>query len=498
MKEKIVILGAGMAGLGAALAFADPNREITVIDRDPPLPNGDIEDAFKTWQRGGATQIRHSHVFLARLYNLIRDAYPELARDLMEAGARELRFADGLPHTLRDSYQPKAIDDDMSFLSSRRTTLEFVMRRFVERQGQVSFKTSSIVRSLKTRNENGTTVVSGVTVSAPHGEDEFDGDIIIDAMGRNSPGTEWLRKIGADITSDVTGAAILYYTRHYRFRPGQSEPPRGELSGTGDLGYLKFGVFPGDNDCFSITLAVPEVETEMRRVIIDPQVFDFICTQLPGVHAWTNTQRSEPTSRVFAMGNLANEWRHFVKDGVPQALNYFAIGDAAIRTNPLYGRGCSLGFWHAHLLANIFTETSEPIDRACRYDKALIDNVRPYFDAMARQDRSAAKRAENERDPDYTPSWRGNLMRSFVEDGINPTMRSDVNVLRAALSALHMLDHPEKWMLRPSVLSKILLTWAKPKALKKKYYTRGLGPNRRTMFDLLDGSDLVGTKLQNA
>ena len=31
----------------------------------------------------------------------------------------------------------------------------------------------------------------------------------------------------------------------------------------------KFGVFPGDNGCFSITLCVPEVEEELRKKIVD-------------------------------------------------------------------------------------------------------------------------------------------------------------------------------------------------------------------------------------
>ena len=78
--------------------------------------------------------------------------------------------------------------------------------------------------------------------------------------------------------------------------PGQAEPPRTEKRATGDMGYLKFGVFPGDNGCFSITLCAPEVEEEMRKAIVDPEVFDRICREIPGMEPWVDPARARPRS----------------------------------------------------------------------------------------------------------------------------------------------------------------------------------------------------------
>ena len=72
----------------------------------------------------------------------------------------------------------------------------------------------------------------------------------------------------------------------------------------------------------------------------------------------------EPVSPVYAMGNLASVWRTLLKEGQPQVLNFFMIGDAAIRTNPLYGRGCSAGMIHAHALSAILDATDDPAERA--------------------------------------------------------------------------------------------------------------------------------------
>ena len=484
MPERILILGAGMAGLGAALALGRPDRDIIVIDRDPPVPDGDIDDVFDTWERRGATQLRHSHVFLATLYNLIRQKYPGLQKALEEAGAQELTFEMGLPHTLREKYQPVPGDEDMVFLSSRRTTLEYVIRQFAEKEAGATFLCERTVQGLLFDQDDPRKVI-GARISHGNETQDVTADFVIDAMGRTTPAPSWFAETGDAISSDLSDAGILYYTRHYRFNPGQGEPPRGTKSGTGDLGYLKYGVFPGDNGCFSLTLALPEIETELQKKILDPDVFDAILEQLPGPALWTEKERAHATSRVFAMGNLKNEWRHYVANGKPRAFNFFAIGDALIRTNPLYGRGCSIGAVHAHMLSDVLDEIQDPAERARVYDQRMTDRLRPYFDAMARQDVAAIRRAEAERDPNHKSSLRGKIMRSFVQDAIAPATRAHIPVLRGALRGLHMIDHPENWIRKPSIIARILLMWATPKPLKAKYYTGPIGPNRSELFALL-------------
>src|ERR1019366_5684473 len=94
--ESVVVLGAGIAGLCVALALAPTGRRITLLERDAPPPEGGAEAVFDHWQRRGASQLRHSHAFLARLRKLIAVEHPALLEALRSAGARELRFADGL------------------------------------------------------------------------------------------------------------------------------------------------------------------------------------------------------------------------------------------------------------------------------------------------------------------------------------------------------------------------------------------------------------------
>jgi 2-polyprenyl-6-methoxyphenol hydroxylase-like FAD-dependent oxidoreductase len=434
--------------------------------------------------------LRHSHVFLGKLFALIRDRYPALLQELQAAGARELAFLEGLPPTLRTEYQPLPGDADMSIIFSRRTTLEYVMRRYAQTLPGVTFLTDTLVRGLLTDRSDGVLNVRGLKVErpGPAGEliaESLTADIVIDATGRSSVMPDWLRAVGVVIEEEESPAGILYFTRHYRLRDGAEEPPRGEIPGAGDLGYIKYGIFVADNRHFSLTLSLPEIETELRKVIVRPEIFDRIAAALPGAGQWTDTARAEPVSKVFSMGNLKNLWRRYLKDGEPQVLNFFAIGDAAIRTNPLYGRGCSSGVMQAHILADVLAETTDPRERARLQAARNEKDILPHFKSMSKQDAAAIRRALNEQNPAYRPGVKARWMKSFAEDAIIPSTRGDITVFRALMRPFHMLESPEIPLKNPAILARILWMWMKPKSWKRQYYPPKLGPDRREMLQLL-------------
>ncbi len=481
--ERILVAGAGIAGLGAALALADGKRQVTILDRDPPAPQGDAEDAFLHWERRGATQLRHSHVFLGRLTTLLRNRYPALLEELLASGARVFGFEDGLPPSLKAHYVKQTGDEDLSILFSRRTTLELAMRRYTARLPGVTFVTEAGVRGIVMDGAS----VKGLQVEHGGALTDMLADVTIDASGRNTPFPDWLRAHGAVTAEEETPAGILYFTRHYRLLDGAEEPERDGTPGAGDLGYIKFGVFPADNRHFSITLAIPEIETELRLAVMKPEVFDAICAEIPGTARWILPGRAEAASAVFAMGNLKSTWRRFNDAGTPQALDFFALGDAAVRTNPLYGRGCSAGIVHAHILADVLAMSDNPRTRALIFEAETRKVLRPFYDAMVRQDREAIKRAARERQPGHKPSMRARAMKSFVEDAIGPATRADIDILRAFSRAFHMIDDPNRWLRDPKMVTKLLAFWATPERLKRArgFYPPKFGPERVEMFDRL-------------
>lgn len=537
MTRSLIVVGAGTSGLGAALALSRAGFRVRLLDKDPPPPTHDVEaegsadperemdELFADWRRPGVAQLRHSHVFLARLYTLLRDEYPRLLERLLEAGCRELRFGDGLPPHLKERYRPQPGDEDFTMLSSRRTTLEYVMRRYVQEETAVEIESGVRVDGLLWSEEDGEggepPRVAGVrVVAAPRrdastgeleptrdGGERGDGgdsaeaardlraDAVVDASGHRTPFPGWLAERGVEISSDIAETGILYFTRHYKLRPGREEPERGRLPGNGDIGYVRWAIFPADNRCFSITIAVPECEPELRREITKPEVFDFVCSQLLGVQDWTDPERSEPRSKVYGMGKLRSEWRSYLDDGGrARVAGLFPVGDSLVRTNPLYGRGCSSGVLEAHLLAQALREggvrpegeeegSSLSGELLERYLELVETEIRPHFESMRRQDRQSIRRSELQLEDDPKPNVKERFGRAFLEDMLRPALRGDLVVLRAFLPGFHMLARPDDW-LRFGIWLRLLRVWLRGKRRNEALGLRlpRLGPSRAEMF----------------
>lgn len=487
MDEAVLVIGAGIAGLCVALALGPTGRSVTLLERDAEPPSGDADEAFRDWSRRGVGHLRQSHAFLARLGKIIKADHPALREALLDMGVRELDFESMLWPGQKAAYVARPGDADFTILTSRRTTLELVMRRYVETLPNVAIRSGVMIRKLLTeRDPSGTIRVTGVATDEAGATAELNAPVVIDCGGKNSASFEQLTEEGADIAEEGETAGILYFTRHYRLKPGQSEPPRDiNRPATGDIGYLKFGVFPGDNNCFSITLCAPEIEYELRKAIMHPRMWDGIIQNIPGLKMWCDPERAEPTSRVFGMGDLLSRWRDLVVDGKPATLGFFAVGDCLVRTNPLYGRGCSMAAAQAWMLREALAETADPAGRLIAFHRRVHRELRPYYLTMRAQDRNAIRRAEQALTPGYRKTWRERLLTSFFVDGVTPALRFDTDLLRESVRGFHMLEHPNAWLRKPKNFAKILWYWARGKRRNRAAYAPKAGPDRETMMRAL-------------
>lgn len=449
-----VVIGSGITGLAAARVLSDRGARVTLLERDAEPPADDPTAAFLTWRRRGAPQVRHSHAFLGRLRSLLRDEYPDLLAEILATGARELDMMERPPKTLPPlGRQPG--DEDLVALGCRRTTFEWVVRRSVLRRDIVVFIPGATVDGLLGGGQPA--AVTGVRCRIDDEARTIDADLVVDASGRQSRAPEWLRAIStARVEEESEPSGIIYYTRFYRLRDGAREPPQGDHPTAADFNWVKYAVFPADERTFSVTLAIPLAEPRLK-VLAHPEAFDAMVQSLPGVVPWVDPAVSEPITEtehaVQAMGGLINRRRRFVAGGEPIAGGFFALGDSAYCTNPLYGRGCAQAFLHAHLLGRALDACGGDLRvAALQLDEQARALIEPFFRASVIADRDAVRKAEGRR----SRRWSNRIRQRFFEDGVAVATRCDPVVFRAFVRMFNMLETPEQAFGKPNVFFRSL------------------------------------------
>jgi hypothetical protein len=80
-----------------------------------------------------------------------------------------------------------------------------------------------------------------------------------------------------------------------------------------------------------------------------------------------------------------------------ELLDYFAVGDSHLETNPMYGRGCASAFVQAQVFGEVFRTFDDPSHRAREYFERTHALLNPYFELSVATDRIYHTRAKLKR-----------------------------------------------------------------------------------------------------
>jgi hypothetical protein len=400
---------------------------------------------------------------------------------VLDAGAYEVAWGD-MPSETLDDPSPQPGDDDLAMLACRRTTFEWVLRRSALGTDRVEIRDGTIVTGLSTVNGNGPLRVTGVKTASAGGAGAspaecIDVDVVLDATGRPGHLVDHLAAEGVQLTEEKSGTGIVYLSRFYRLRDGVELPSPLAFNGA-DLGYLKFAIFRSDNRTFSITLAYSP-EDEQMQSLRDTERFTAAIAEFELMAQWTNPDVAEPISPVHYMGGLINRVRHFVIDDEPIVLGLHAVGDSSVCTNPLYGRGCSLGLVHGVLFADTVREhCAELRELAMSFDDATKRELWPWYTSAVQQDHTAMKLLRGEELNDFET-----FVRSLVREGVFPASRTDAVVSRAWFRSFNLLTTPDALMTDVDVMRRVMDVWNERESREPEPLQ---GPTKEELFTKLE------------
>ncbi|GAA5117903.1 NAD(P)/FAD-dependent oxidoreductase [Pseudonocardia adelaidensis] len=447
----VLVIGAGMSGLCAAMLLARDGHRVTVVERDPAAPPPP-EAAWQHWNRRGCAQFRMPHYMLPRFRQLLEAELPDVAAALVAAGAARYDVLAQLPDAMLGG---RRVDDDrFEALTARRPVLEAVVAGIAAAEPGVRVRRGTAVRGLLTGQADRAGVPHVAGVVTGEGE-ELSADLVVDAGGRRSALPGLLATAGiSGVVEEREDSGFVYFGRHFH-SPDGLPPLRGPLNQQYDsIGLL---TLPADRNTWSVTLIVSSHDRELR-VLRDPDAWYAAARSYPlGAH-WVDAEPID--AGVAVMAGIEDRIRSYVAPGGgPVVTGLVAVGDAWACTNPTLGRGTSMGLWQAVLLRDLLRSSSggAPADLAAQWWRCTADLLRPWYRATVAADR--ARLAEIERDRagrPGPPDDRAGTLGKALAAGAG----RDPDVLRDLLEIASMLTLPSDVLGRPGAVQRALAAGA--------------------------------------
>jgi 2-polyprenyl-6-methoxyphenol hydroxylase-like FAD-dependent oxidoreductase len=446
---RIVVVGAGVVALGAAMLLAGDGHQVTVLERDPDPPPGDPAEAWERWQRPGLNQFRQGHVFLPGFRSVLEAELPEAAKALQAAGALRLNLIrDVLPAAMTGGWRDG--DERYDWLTGRRALVEAVLAVAAEATPGVEIRRGTTIVGLVTgsRARPGVPHVAGVRTR--FGE-SIPADLVVDMSGRRSALPAWLRGVDArPPVEELEDSGFLYYGRHFRSPDGSMPAMRGPVQM--DWGTLTSLTLPADDGTWAIVLVTGSKDTALRP-LRETARWEALVRGLPLVAHWLDGTPLD--GEVQVMARLEDRYYGFVVDGQPVATGVVAVADSWACSNPANGRGASIGLLHALTLRDQLRASGldDPAVFADAFHTATAETVEPWYRATLATDRyrlgeiEAGVRGATYDPPD--PAYQ-------LEKSLNAAFDRDPDCVRATFDIRFVLQPPAEVFARPGLRDKTL------------------------------------------
>lgn len=461
---EIVVCGGSVIGSAMALMLAEDGHDVVVLEADPDGAPDSPADAWSAWKRGGVPQFHQAHYLMPRLRAVCDQELPGVTDDLRAAGGVETSMVDSLPPTITER-EPRPADDQFRLVTARRPVAEHVFAGAAARHPRITVERGRRVAALVA----GPAAIAGVphVVGVRTGDGaEIRAELVVDAMGRRSPGATWVAALGARppyIESEDAG--FVYYTRYFT----APELPRRLGPNLMPMGSFSLITLYGDNNTWSVTVFGPTGDPALKA-LRGNEIFARVVGACPMQAHWID---GTPLTDVLPMAGILDRYRRFVVDGQPVVTGFVAVGDAWACTNPSAGRGLSVGMMHAQTLRAVVREhLDDPAVLVQAWDERTEVDVTPYYRAQIASDRARFAEMEALRNGE-PPAPTDPMTARFTVAAMH-----DPDVFRGLLQIVGCLATPAEVLSRPLVRDRIT-------SLGEVDLPRPPGPDRARLLELV-------------
>ncbi|WP_282703003.1 FAD-dependent oxidoreductase [Streptomyces sp. CC219B] len=451
----IVVLGAGVAGLGLAAFAARRGHRVTLVERDGPPPEGGAHTEVADWERRGVPHARQGHALLGLGIGVLRAECPDVLAELTGRGAVAVPLDTG--------------GDDLGLLS-RRLVFEAALRRRAAADPAVTLLRDRATGLLSGPAPYGVPQVSGVRLAE---SGDLAADVVLDATGRRSPVAAWLTEIGAAPPREtVQSCGFSYIAQEFALAPGRRFPSL-RAPVVHELDFATVLAFPGDNGRFHLSTTVSSHDPVRTRLLQLPVYLRFLESVAP-VRDWLDG--ATPVGGPLPMAGLENRRRSLVADGTPLVTGYALVGDACVQTNPTFGRGVSLALAHARTVADRLGRLDQdPAQWALETHEATEECLGLWFEQQVATD--AARLAE------LAGGAHDDSLTARVLTALAVLREDDAHVRVAAERVYHMLLTPAELMRDRKVARRVLAFLREHPDLRRDH----VGPTRQDFERLVTG-----------
>jgi 2-polyprenyl-6-methoxyphenol hydroxylase-like FAD-dependent oxidoreductase len=440
-----LILGGGMCGMAAAMMLARDGHDVTVLEKDEASPPASVEEAIERWDRKGVAQFRQVHYMHARFRHVLDEELPDVRDALIDSGARRYDVLQAFFPPFIEDTAPRPGDERYATITGRRPMLEVVFARKAENEPRMRIIRGTKVAELLTE-ANGVPHVIGVRTEDGN---EFRADLIIDAMGRSLPLSKWLADAGfRPPYLEDEDSGFTYYARYFRGNLPQQVGPA-----MMDHGSFTSLTLPSDNDTWWVLLFCPSGDMPLKA-LREEETWTKVVRSLTLRAHWLD---GEPISGIEAMSGVMDRYRRYVVDNRPVVTGILPLADAAMSTNPSFGRGISLGLWHTQELRRFVPKMSgDPSADALGWDDITQTTLTPWYRAQIAMDRARVRSQIAAREGRPAPEPDPDDIQAQTTRALFTALAFDADVFRAFLEIQSCLSTPEEVLGRPGLFEKVI------------------------------------------